>query len=155
MTKEVLAETYRIIDLVCARPQVFVTFDKFNSSLTRASWEDKIIDTTISLESLIQGTTELRFRFSLYLSYIVANTPEMRQKAFNLFQDLYDTRSKLVHGGASSSIVQKLTQNWEDISCMARAAINYYAFFLCFKQLDWEEHLKRLVFGIDQRIIDN
>lgn len=159
ITRELLAGTYKIIDDVCNRhKKVFITLDKFNSSVTRATWEDKIIDTTISLESLIQARTELRFKFSLFLSFLVKHRPEEREQAFRLFLGLYDARSSLVHGSLGrkeQQQIDELVNSWETVFPMVRNAINYHLFFLhYYPNASWDEHLKRLVFGIDKRIID-
>jgi hypothetical protein len=158
VTRDLVSKTYRVIDYVCdhASQKIFITLDRFNSSLTRASWADKIIDITISLESLIEAKNELRFKFSLYLSFVVASTSVDRQNAFALLRDLYDARSAFVHGSSDSQkVIDKVINNWDEISQIVKAAINYYMFFLfSTKSISWNEHLNQLIFGLEKRIVD-
>lgn len=156
--RQVVAETYRIIDSVSeAYSKSFVTLDRYNSSLIRNSWEDRLIDATIALESLISGKTELRFKFSLYLSHVVENSPEQRISAFKLFQETYDARSILVHGSSEKNDnkrVDKVRQNWEQVATYLHKAINYYLFYLYYHDKpEWDTHLKNLVFKVESKIV--
>ena len=113
-----------------------------------------MIDTTISLESLIPSNVELRFKFSLYLSFILAEAPEKREETFKLLRNLYDARSSLVHGDHGSKEIEKVRDDWERVHSFLQKAICYYLFYLsCDREKKWEEHLKRLVFGLDKRIV--
>lgn len=66
----------------------------------RTKPEDAIVDSIIGLESILLyspgDTSELRFRFSL--NYSMLFPKEGRQEAFYLARQLYDLRSKIVHG---------------------------------------------------------
>ncbi len=132
--REVVAETYKIIDSVSeCYSKSFVTLDRYNSSLTRTSWEDRLIDATIALESLIAGKTELRFKFSLYLSHIVENGSEQRVAAFKLLQEMYDARSLLVHGSSDKKDlkrIDKVQENWGQVDTYLHKALNYYLFYM-------------------------
>ena len=147
---------YKIIDQACNdEERVAVTLDRFNSSLTRIDFADKVIDTTISLESLILSRDELRFKFSLYLSFILAEAPEKREESFKLLRNLYDARSRLVHGDHKSKEIGKVSDNWETIHSFLKGAITYYLSYLSYdREEKWDEHLRRLVFGLDKRIVD-
>ncbi len=148
---------YKIIDQACDNEKrVAFTLDRFNSSLTRADFADKVIDTTISLESLIPPSrSELSFKLSLYLSFILADAPEEREEAFKLLRDLYDARSSLVHGDYESKKVEKVRDDWETIHSFLNGAIYYFLSYLSRdREKKWDEHLKRLVFGLDKRIVD-
>lgn len=158
ITRELINSTYKIIDEVCERIKPNITLDRYNLSLSRENVDDKIIDITISLESLISGKDELRFRFALYLSHIVKTEPDERVQAFSAFKDLYDARSGIVHGSSDSSNKRardRVLSNWEQVKLHGRIAINYYLFYRHFnKEKPWDDHLRDLVFGIDRRIIE-
>jgi hypothetical protein len=156
----VLAANYKAVNKTCAEnPTVLFTLERFNSSLLRPEMFDKIVDITISIESLITGKDELRYRFSLHNAFVAASQPQAREEAFSLLQSLYDARSAIVHGDIDSKdnkkAIAKATEKWPDIVRLAKATINYYLLFLGeHKKSEWNEHLKRLVFGLDQRLID-
>jgi hypothetical protein len=160
-TQQLVHEMYTLVSQVIhQRPQVRVTLTRYNSSLTRIAHSDRIIDTTISLESLIREKHELRFKFSTYLSFVLEADPKNRLKAFRLLATLYDARSGLVHGTPNDKSVKKaLTEvldNWEYISHMTKTAIIYYLLYLSSESerpANWSEHLKRLMLGIDTRIV--
>lgn len=161
-TQELAYETYRIVSEVVDRnPHVFVTLSRYNSSLTRASDDDRIIDITISLESLIRERHEIRFKFAIYLSFVVERSPEDRMKAVRALTALYDARSGLVHGTPGDRNVQRAREdvlgNWNYISEVAKSAIIYYLLYLSSEPergVPWTEHLKRLVVGVDTPIVD-
>src|SRR5205085_7771214 len=64
-TTEAVSGLYKVVDKACtAHPPAIFTLERFNTCLTRANQIDQIVDTSISLESLISGTHELSFRFA-------------------------------------------------------------------------------------------
>ena len=66
MPRENISKFYKVISEVHEKhPGILLTLDRFNAALFRIGDFDKIIDITISLESLIKGTTELQHKFSL------------------------------------------------------------------------------------------
>lgn len=159
-TREVLSATYKAVTKTCTEhPAVLFTLERFNSSLIRAETFDKIVDITISMESLITGKDELRYRFSLHNAFVAASDPQAREDAFSLLQSLYDARSAIVHGDVDSKdnkkAITKATDNWLDIVRLAKATINYYLLYLGeYNKNEWNDHLKRLVFGLDKRLIE-
>ena len=163
-TQNRINQTYRVMSEVSKKyPQVYVTLGRFNSSLMRATDSDRVIDITISLESLIREKTALRFKFATYLSFAIGDAPSSRLEAFSLLGTLYDARSGLVHGTpeekGTQKALRKVLDNWEQICRITRAAISYYMVYLFSElqgsvQVPWKEHLKRLMLGIDARIVD-
>jgi hypothetical protein len=163
-TRELVSNLYKVVDSVCKKyGQTIFTLDRFNSCLTRVEQYDSIVDITISLESLISGNQDLKFKFALYHSLISEVDPEKRFNAFSLLGKLYDARSKIVHGDADSKDAKKsinlIVENWKEVLRLSKAAINYYLLFL-FVNLEgdgrkaWDLHLNRLIYGLDQRIVD-
>lgn len=68
--REAVTEFYKVVSKVCdENSNIYLTLSRFNSALSKNDNLDKLIDLTISLESLIDGTNELRNRFALYNSF--------------------------------------------------------------------------------------
>jgi hypothetical protein len=62
--------------------------------------EEKLIDLMVSMESLFGGGQEIRLRISLRAAYLLsAGRESERPQIFRRIYDLYDKRSKIVHGG--------------------------------------------------------
>lgn len=138
---------------------VFVTINRINLFVVKDQFEDRIVDLTIALESLIPGRDELRFRFALYLSFIVESDPTKRNDVFNTFRDLYDVRSRIVHGGDSDDrtarVDDRIREKIKEIQRLAFAAINYYIYFLSKNELvKWDAHLRSLVVSGARRLTD-
>jgi len=147
---------YKVLDKACRNsPAAVFTLERFNTCLTRANIHDQIVDASISLESLISGTAELNFRFALYHSFISEPDSNKRAEAFEHFKNLYSARSGVVHGDVKDKVMKKVTDNWSEVMRLTRASINYYLLFLFLRDpKDWDEHLRRIVLGIDKIITD-
>ena len=156
--KETISDYYKLVSKCChENPTVLFPLERFNSSLTRPDWLDKIVDITISLESLIAGTQELTYKFALYNAFVAETEPDARRNAFDLLHILYIARSRIVHGDTSfeERAFEKVTNNWESILRLARGALNYYLMFLHERnRAEWDQHLKNLVFGLETRIVE-
>ncbi len=155
-----ISNHYKIVSNCCNDhfPIVFA-LERFNSALTRHDLHDKIVDITISLESLISGTQELTYKFALHNSMIAESSPEARSNAFDLLKDLYIARSGIVHGDIGSrdkdKCIKEVMENWEKVVRIAKAALNYYLIFLHEKGRSyWDLHLKNLVFGLETRLVE-
>lgn len=83
-----------------AHPTLQMATQRLVDAARRTKPEDTIVDSVIGLESVLLfspgDTSELRFRFSL--NYSALFPKEGRQEAFYLARQLYDLRSKIVHG---------------------------------------------------------
>ena len=77
-----------------------VALRRFNQSYDRDTFEDKIIDLTIALEStLLAGLEdELKYRLAIRGAALLANMWEP-QKSQLLLKTIYDVRSSIVHNG--------------------------------------------------------
>ncbi len=111
---------------------------------------DSIIDLTISLESLIEGISELRYRFALYNSWVAEKAPDRRQNAYHLLLKLYDARSRMVHGSSADKndkIIKPTIENWPELISIAKNVLGYYLLFLYKNSLeDWYHHFKGFKF---------
>lgn len=151
---------YNIVDKCCRdHRSLQFTLARFNSGFTRQDIYDRIVDITISLESLISGSSEVSFKFALYNAFTAETDAKARKTAFELLQALYSARSGIVHGDIASrdkvKVLERIQTNWPQIIQTARAALNYHLIFVNEKGLaNWDQHLKDLVFGIDERIVN-
>ena len=144
---------------VTKHPGAILALNRMNWFLTKDEFEDRIIDLTIGLESLIPGKDELRYRFSLYLAFITEPDPAKRLENFKLFRALYDTRSRIVHGGDHDKQSEKseeiVREKADDLKRLSLSAINYYLFFLSSNvPANWQQHLQELVLASAPRAVD-
>jgi hypothetical protein len=136
VSREEVSSFYKVVKNACERhKKLKLTINRFNSALSRPKLSDKIIDTTISLESMVQDDkTELSFKFALYNSYAANKHPEKRLESFELFKKLYNTRSTIVHGAADEAketrLLTEIESDWTKIEETARRAINELVFFV-------------------------
>jgi len=72
----------------------------FHMALDEHTREKKIIDLFVALESLFSKDQELRFRISLRASSLLGSIGRDRTKVFGCIYDLYNKRSRVVHGVA-------------------------------------------------------
>ena len=87
-------------------------FSRFVMARARASLEDSLIDYVICLESICLTenkssiTSELAYRFSLNGSTLLwrSSLKLDRRKAVDLLKNIYEIRSKIVHGGSTDKI---------------------------------------------------
>lgn len=129
-----------------------ITIERFISSVVGEDLYSKIIDISISLESLFSGNQEIKFRFSLFNSIISTTELEKRNEVYDLMRMLYDARSAIVHGDEIKN-KEKLEVNWQKITDIAKLAIVYKMSFLDARPLaDWNKHLERLALGTEQRL---
>jgi hypothetical protein len=105
--------------------------DRFNSALRRDRVEDQIIDLSVALETMIDETTEVSFRLSLYLAFA---SQQDRQTAYDLFKALYDARSRIVHGTShqprAQRAIDKIEDHLPDLIKYAKAAMLYFYTYL-------------------------
>ena len=107
-TTETIRTYHSTVETAIAKnPAILITLNRMNWFLTKSEFDDSIIDLTIGLESLIPGKDELRYRFSLYLAFVTEPDPSKRLERFRLFRSLYDTRSRIVHGGDLDKVSEK------------------------------------------------
>lgn len=146
--REDVSQFYVLVQEVCAKYQrLHLTLGRFNSALTRAKLTDRIIDATISLESMVQDDkNELSFKFALFNAFAGVRDPKKRMEAFDLLKKLYNTRSTIVHGAGDETKEQKLVSEidakWPEIEEITRRTINEFIFYA--KDNDpkkWTNHL--------------
>lgn len=143
---------------ISANTSVLFTMEKYNSSFLRDSFLDQLLDATICFETMMPGNTELVYRLSQNISFIVGSSAEERLEIFNNMKKLYDVRSKLVHGEingrAIEAKIEEVKNNWRTFEKYLKSAITYYLLFLTQKnKSEWENHLKEIVIGTQSKIV--
>jgi hypothetical protein len=135
--------------------RVMIMMDRFTSALRRQRVEDKIIDQSVALETMLDESTEISFRLSLYLAYACQQD---RQTAYDLFKTLYDARSRIVHGSTHQPRAQRAIEDVErrmdELLRYTKAAMLYYYTYLNGPApRDWPKHCLGLVLGSEQSVI--
>lgn len=80
-----------------------IALHRFSQATARDLASDSVVDSVVTLESLllsgISDTRELNYRFSLNGAVYLSANPDERTRIFSELKDLYQLRSRLVHGG--------------------------------------------------------
>lgn len=127
------------------KDRLHIVADRFvRYSRSNDSW-DALVDLCICLEALIESQTEISFRFAICLTKISQlKDPETVSE---LLSDLYDLRSKVVHGADPRKEHKKLQPRLSQIRFVARAILSAYVLFLSeHTKDDWKKHLRRSLF---------
>ncbi len=154
-----VSELYKVINSAILKgSETLFTLEKYNSSLLRSEFIDKLVDTSICFESLISGNTELIYRLSLYSSYISGSNAAERDEIFTKMKALYEVRSKIVHGDLKGNKIQQkielVKNNWPEYQKILKSAVSYYLIYLSQNNKeDWDKHLHNLVLGVESKII--
>jgi hypothetical protein len=138
-----------------AAPRARLMITRFNSALRRSELEDKIIDLSVALETMLDDNTEISFKLSLYLAFICQQD---KPAAYELFKSFYDVRSRIVHGALHQQRAQRgveeMGQRLPEVIKLSKAAMLYYFSYL--GQNDpatWGKHCLGLVLGSEQVIV--
>lgn len=74
------------------------------NAMVRPDPEDALIDAVVAWEALFGDSQgELRFRIATSIAWLLAKDGSNRQSVFKQARDLYDFRSRIVHGGTSAT----------------------------------------------------
>jgi hypothetical protein len=119
--KKTMAKYEEIKNIFIKKKKRFLknAIDYYNRSLGDASYEEKLIDLMISLESLLsREQDELRLRYSLRAAYLLGvGQEEKRPEIFENIQNLYVKRSKVVHGNEAVNLTyQEMTTLQENVA---------------------------------------
>lgn len=153
----VLIETYTMLEKAYKNnPAILFTCNKFNEFHYKTKLNEKIVDLTITFESMIPGTTELRYRFCVTQAILSEPKIGSRKLAFGLFDKLYNSRSGIVHGDIDTNSRKKdidfVTSSLDQIYQYLRSSLFYFlAFTSENSKKSWEQHLTQLVIGTETR----
>jgi hypothetical protein len=122
-----------------------ITADRYMRYLKAKESRDGLVDLCISLESLMDSQTEISFRFGICLAKI-AKTKDARDTAA-LLSNLYDLRSKVVHGSDPSKAHSRIESDLKKLRQIARSVLTIYILYLAeHTRADWLEHLRESIF---------
>lgn len=128
-----------------ANDKLHITADRFVRYSRQGTSPDALLDLCISLESLIESQTEISFRFAMTLAKITRD--KKAEEISNLLSDLYDLRSKVVHGADSSKAHRKIEPNVTTLRWAARSILTSYVLFLTqHTKNEWKQQLSRSLF---------
>ena len=122
------------------RGNLHITADRFVRYLKMNNTRDALVDLCICLESLIESTTEISFRFAMCLAKVSSNNAEAISE---LLSDLYDLRSKVVHGTDFTKEHKKVLPHTDKLRLASRAILTEYVLYLtAHTKEDWKRHLR-------------
>jgi hypothetical protein len=128
------------------RDRLHITADRFVRYLRMSNSRDSLVDLCICLESLIESQTEISFRFAMCLSRVA--DLKNREATSELLSDLYDLRSKVVHGTDATKEHNKVEPNAATLRLAARAILTAYIIYLTTHTKDeWKKHLRISLLG--------
>lgn len=107
---------------------------RFNYGLQSLSFEDKVIDFMISLESLFGSSAELTHKISIRVALLLGQNDFDTECLRNFVKKMYNLRSKIVHGDDTTYELQKIkiTKNRakEKLKTITRDSIISYLYLL-------------------------
>jgi hypothetical protein len=104
-----------VIESLRVEDSLHITMQRFCASLMHRKSTSRAIDLSIALESMIPGGGEFGFRFPFYLSQIASQSGIDRKLAYNLYNKLYLTRCKIVHGDTVPQKIKLNDKQWIDL----------------------------------------
>jgi hypothetical protein len=123
------------------KDKLHITADRFVRYLRMNNTRDALVDLCICLESLIESQTEISFRFAVCLAK--ASGLKNAAETSDLLSDLYDLRSKVVHGSDFTKEHKKVEPNTVKLRLAARAILTAYVLYLTEnKKEDWKKYLR-------------
>ena len=123
-----------------------ITADRFVRYSRQSTSPDALVDLCICLESLIESQTEISFRFATSLAKVTRN--KKAEEISDLLSDLYDLRSKVVHGTDSSKAHKKIEPNVARLRLAARSILTIYVLFMTeHTKEEWKKHLSSSLFA--------
>lgn len=128
------------------KDKLYITAERFVRYSRQSTSPDALVDLCICLESLIESSTEISFRFATTLAKVTGD--KKAQEISDLLSDLYDLRSKVVHGSDCSKAHKKLAPNVTKLRLAARSILTIYVLFLTEHTKDeWKKHLSSSLFA--------
>jgi hypothetical protein len=100
----------------------------FASSYDRlpAQNDTKLVDLITATESLFGASVEISFRLSFYIAGILAGTDSERVMIFAEMRDFYNTRNRVVHGGALDARHRAHLENYPALRDYVRRLLVVY-----------------------------
>lgn len=150
ISEEDLADTFsRIMGALTRADWLRITLEHFLLALDRTGLSRGVLDMTIAMESLIRSNTEVGFRFSNQIPRLVTLAPSEWEDWGVLLRDLYEVRSRHVHGALPTDRARgNVEARFLDLVELMREAIIYAIHYHSIEPVPadgWELHLNRLL----------
>jgi hypothetical protein len=130
------------------RDRMHITADRFVRYAGGRGVRDSLMDLCISLESVLDSQTEVSFRFGTCLAKVADVSGKKAEGTAKLLSDLYDLRSKIVHGADSTKELKKLEPHLPELRRIARTILTKYVLFMSeHSRADWRQHIFALLFA--------
>ena len=116
----------------------------------------KLLDLITSLEALLGSETEIAFRLSFRVTALIAADDQRRGELLKLVKGFYDTRSRIVHGGAISKKHQDRLQQIEELAEIVRRLLRSFVGIATapvsgYKRSFWQEELDAALLDATKR----
>jgi hypothetical protein len=129
-----------------AKDRLHITADRFVRYSRQRASPDALVDLCICLESLIESQTEISFRFAATLAKVTRD--KKAQEISDWLSDLYELRSKVVHGTDCSKAHKKVEPNAAKLRLAARSILTIYVLFMSEHTKDeWKKHMSSSLFA--------
>jgi len=129
------------------KDRMHITADRFVRYSRTKSSPDSFLDLCICLESLLDSQTEISFRFGTCLSKVMGGTGTEAEELSDLLSDLYDLRSKVVHGTEATKEHKKIDPHVVRLHQVARRILTTYVLYMSEHTRDeWKKHLRSSIF---------
>lgn len=130
------------------KDKLHITADRYVRYSRSGSSRDALVDLCICLESLLDATTEITFRFGACLAKVTGATGAKAEEVCDLLSDLYNLRSKVVHGADASKEYKKIVAHLGTLHQIARQILTTYVLFLSeHTREDWKKHVRSVLFA--------
>lgn len=130
------------------KDHMHITADRFVRYCRTKSSYDSLLDLCICLESLLDSQTEISFRFGTCLAKVAVGNGAAAEELSGLLMDLYDFRSKLVHGTNAAKKHKKIDPHVARLRQAARTILTGYVLYMSEHSRDeWKKHLRSSLFA--------
>jgi len=130
------------------KARMHITADRFVRYSKTKSSRDSLLDLCICLESLLDSETEISFRFGTCLAKVTGGSGEAAEEISGLLSDLYNFRSKVVHGTDATKEHKKIDPHVAKLRQVARTILTTYVLYTSeHSRDDWKKHLRTSLFA--------
>ncbi|MFQ6122616.1 MAG: hypothetical protein ACE5LA_06120 [Dehalococcoidales bacterium] len=121
LLKEFSAYYANYWDIISERPHpLWNAIYRFSLSYEEHTDNDRLIDLMVAMEALYGDYEYHRYKIPLRCSCLLFRLGEERKANFKLIKDIYDKRSRILHGNALSPVVSKSEiEQFEDLVRMS------------------------------------
>lgn len=127
-----------------ASDRIQITADRYLRYIRSNKTGDALLDLCISLESLLDASTEILFRFGLSLAKITGERGPKAEALAGLLSRLYEVRSKIVHGDPQATrLLERLRPELPALHELARRILTLYILYMSDNSREnWKCHVR-------------